>query len=157
MATAAIGVLTSSHGSPLQLLSRFDHLNRLARSLPRRIAMALLGDAAHLREEVDDVKVMLAAKRAAWPSPSAHAAGYRSRRCRLAAHGVAGSLLAEQCGAAPRQVSSDRHMKRPAEGGGEVEGWSSCCGRPPPRAQGCGELAGETSVGSGKRVRRGSF
>ena len=48
VATAAIGVLTSSHGSPLQLLSRFDHLNRLARSLPRRIAMALLGDAAHI-------------------------------------------------------------------------------------------------------------
>ena len=47
VATAAIDVLTSSHGSPLQLLSRFDHLNRLARSLPRRIAMALLGDATH--------------------------------------------------------------------------------------------------------------
>ena len=59
------------------------------------------------------------------------------------------SLLAERCGAAPRQVSSDRHIKRLAEGGGEVEGWSSCGGRPPPSAQGRGRLAGETSDGSG--------
>ena len=62
------------------------------------------------------------------------------------------SLLAERCGAVPRQVSSDRHIKRLAEGGGEVEGWSSCGGRPPPRAQGRGRLAVETSVGSGRRV-----
>ena len=37
-------------------------------------------------------------------------------------------------------------MKRPAEGGGEVEGWPSCCGRPPSRAQGCGRLARETAM-----------
>ena len=35
-------------------------------------------------------------------------------------------------------------MKRPAEGGGEVEGWSFCCARPPSSAQGRGRLAGET-------------
>ena len=51
--------------------------------------------------------------------------------------------------AVPRRMSSERHMKRPAEGGGEVKGWSSCGGWPPPRVQGRGGLAGETSVGSG--------
>ena len=58
------------------------------------------------------------------------------------------SLLAERASAAPRQVSSNRHMKRLAEGGGEVEGWSSCGGRPPPSAQCRGTLAGEAGMGS---------
>ena len=62
------------------------------------------------------------------------------------------SLLAERCGAAPRQVSSDRHIKRLAEGGGEVEGWSSCGGRPPPSAQWRGTLAGEAGMSSAGRA-----
>ena len=108
-------------------------------------------------EEVDDVKAMPAFEKAVGPYSSAHAAGWLSRRCQLAAHGVAGTPLAERASAAPRQTSSDRHMKRPAEGGGEVEGWSSCGGRPPPSAQGRGRLAGETSVGSGNACAKGLF
>ena len=46
MATAAIGAPTAPHGPALQLLTRLHHLNRLARSLPRRVAMDLLDDAA---------------------------------------------------------------------------------------------------------------
>ena len=46
MATAAIGALAAPHGPALQLLTRLHHLNRLARSLPRRVATDLLDDAA---------------------------------------------------------------------------------------------------------------
>ena len=46
MATAATGALVTSHGPPLQLLTRLHHLNSLERSLPHRIAMDLLDSAA---------------------------------------------------------------------------------------------------------------
>ena len=47
MATAATGVLATSHGPPLQLLTRLHHLTSLRRSLPHCIAMDLLDDASH--------------------------------------------------------------------------------------------------------------
>ena len=103
MATAATGALVTSHGPPLQLLTRLHHLNSLERSLPHRIAMDLLDSAAQD-----------CAKRSSRPRPCrqprgrkeqclrSHAANWISRRCHFAARGVAGSPLrgASQRGAA---------------------------------------------------------